>query len=136
MAGSRVNGIVGAVIGASLLFSSTAVAAASNAAPAHQQVNPWAALAVMSGSAPAAALCGSAALVAAAQTPVTGCVLPVTQAPPVAAAQGEPPAPIPVPPVEAASAGLGVSPLLLALGAIIAGVGVYFLVRGHSNSPA
>ena len=134
MAGMRLNRFGGALVAASLLVSSTGAAASINPAPV-QQVNPWAALAVMSGAAPASVLCGSAAIAAAAQAPASGCVLPVTQTPPVAA-QSEPPTPIPVPPVEPASAGLGVSPLLLALGAIIAGVGVYLLVQGHSNSPA
>ncbi len=128
---------VGVVLASSLIFSSTgAVAASSAAAPA--QINPWAALVAMSGSAPAAALCGAAAVAAAAQAPGTGCVLPaVDAAPPVAL--NPPPPPIPVPPVEAASAFV-LSPLLLALGALAAGALIYFLVKGKknggSNSPA
>jgi LPXTG-motif cell wall-anchored protein len=41
-----------------------------------------------------------------------------------------------VPPVEAPAAGFGVSPLLLALVAVAAGVGLYFLLKKkNSNSP-
>jgi hypothetical protein len=130
---SRFNGLVGVVFGASLLISSTGAIAATSKAPVHQ-INPWAALAVMSGTAPAAVLCGSVAAAAATQTPGTGCVLPATDTPPPVA-QTEPPPPIPVPPVEAAGGGLGVDPLLLALAAILAGVGIYFLVK-KKNSPA
>jgi LPXTG-motif cell wall-anchored protein len=130
---SRYNGLVGVVIGASLMFSSTAAVAATSTAPV-RQINPWAALAVMSGTAPAAVLCGSVAAAAATQTPGTGCVLPATETPPPVV-QTEPPPPIPVPPVEAAGGGLGLDPLLLALGAILAGVGIYFLVK-KKNSPA
>ena len=127
MACSRFNGLVGVVIGASLLVSSTGAIAATSTAPVHE-VNPWAVLAVMSGTAPAAVLCGSVAAAAAAQTPGTGCVLPVTDTPP-AVVQTEPPPPIPVPPVEAAGGGLGLDPLFLALGAILAGAGLYFLLK-------
>jgi hypothetical protein len=134
MACSRFNGLVGVVIGASLLVSSTGAIAATSKAPVHQ-VNPWAVLAVMSGTAPAAVLCGSAAAAAAAQTPGTGCVLPVTDTPPPVA-QTEPPPPIPVPPVEVSGGGLGVDPLMLALAAVLAGVGIYFLVKKKTNSPA
>jgi hypothetical protein len=131
---SRFNGLVGLVIGASLLVSSTGAMAATSKAPVHE-INPWAALAVMSGTAPAAVLCGSVAAAAAAQTPGTGCVLPAMDAP-APVAQTEPPPPIPVPPVEVAGGGLGVDPLLLALAAILGGVGLYFLIRKHTNSPA
>jgi hypothetical protein len=128
MACSRV---IGFVVAGSLLFSSTA--AVASAPPPPQQVSPWAALTALTGGAPAAALCGSAT-VAAAQ-PAAGCVLPAVDVAPVAA-QSAPPAPIPVPPVEGPSAGFGVDPLLLALAAVAAGVGIYFLVRNkHSNSP-
>ncbi len=93
----------------------------------------------MSGSAPAAVLCGSAAVTAAAAAaataqPATGCVLPAVDSAPVAAA--EPPAPIPVPPVETIGGGFGVSPLLLGLAAVLLGAGVYLLIRKHENSPA
>ena len=130
---------VGVIIGSSLLISSTGAVAAANPASV-QQVNPWAALAVMSGSAPAAVLCGSAAVTAAAAAaaaaaqPTTGCVLPAVDAAPVAAA--EPTAPIPVPPVETVGGGFGVSPLLLGLAAVLLGVGAYLLIRKHQNSPA
>src|SRR5438045_9605405 len=130
MASSRFRGVVGFLVAGSMVFCSTAAAAS---APAPQQVAPWAALTALTGGAPAAALCGSAAVVA--QAPATGCVLPaVDVAPPVA--QTAPPPPIPVPPVEAPSEGFGVSPLLLALAAVAAGVGLYFLLRKHrANSP-
>jgi hypothetical protein len=50
-----------------------------------------------------------------------------------------PPTPVPVPPVEPVGGGLGIDPLLLALGAIALGVGIYFLVKGKDDeeeSPA
>src|SRR5438874_13757336 len=131
MASSRFRGVVGFLVAGSMVFSSTAAAAS---APAPQQAGPWAAVIALAGGAPAQALCGSAAVVTA-QTPTTGCVLPaVDVAPPVA--QSAPPPPIPVPPVEGPAAGFGVSPILLALAAVAAGVGLYFLLRKHrANSP-
>ena len=128
---SRLNRLVGVLIAGSMFVSSTGAVAATSAAP---QTNPWAALTAMTGGAPAAALCGSAAL-AAAQT-ANGCVFPAQD---VAAAAG-PPAPIPVPPVEPAAAGLGIDPLLLGLGALLAAGLIYLLVRNnnhhHNASPA
>jgi hypothetical protein len=88
-------------------------------------MSPWATLAGLSGGAPAAALCGAA--VTAAQA-APGCVLPVVDTPPPVA-QNPPPAPIPVPPVEAAGQGFGINPLYLALVAVAAGVGIYFLLK-------
>src|SRR4051794_18735667 len=132
MASSRFRGVVGFLVAGSMVFCSTAAVAS---APAPQQVAPWAALTALTGGAPAAALCGSAA-VAAAQAPAAGCVLPaVDVAAPVA--QSAPPPPIPVPPVEGpSSAAFGVSPILLALAAVAAGVGLYFLLKKKSsNSP-
>jgi hypothetical protein len=85
----------------------------------------------MSGGASAAAVCG-AAIGVAAQAPGSGCVLPqVDQPPPV---QGPPQ---PVPPVAPESAGLGIDPLLLALAAIAAAVGLYLILHHHhhNNSP-
>ena len=131
MASHGLKGVIGAFVAGSLMFSSTA-AMASTTAPV-QQVNPWAVLTAMSNGAPAAAMCGAAA--AAAQTP-TGCVLPVLDVAPPPPAPA--PEPVPVPPVEAPAGGLGISPLILGLLAIAAGVGIYFAVRhhGHANSPA
>lgn len=135
MAGTSFKGFVGVLIAGSLFVSSTGAVAATSVAPA-PQINPWAALTAMSGGAPAAALCGAAAVAAAAQTPGTGCVLPALDAPPPVVSTA-PPSPIPVPPVEPAG-GFGFDPLLLALGALAAGALIYFLVRKnhHSNSPA
>jgi len=133
----QLKGVVGVLIAGSLFVSSTGAVAASSAAPMSFS-NPWATLSAMTGGAPAAALCGAAAVAAAAQAPAN-CVLPVTDAPPPVA-QSAPPAPIPVPPVEAAGGGLAFDPLLLGLGALAAGALIYFLVRknhnNNSNSPA
>lgn len=127
MASFGLKGFVGALVAGSLMMSATA-ATASTAAPV-QQVDPWAVLTAMSGGAPAAAMCGAAAAAAAAQ-PAAGCVLPVSDA----AVPPPPPAPAPPPVVE----GGGISPLLLGLLAIAAGVGIYLAVHsnGHGNSPA
>ncbi len=131
------RGFVGVALAGSLLFSSTGAVAAT-AGKSAIQVNPWAALTAMSGAAPAAALCGAAAVAVTVQAPGAGCVLPaVDAAPPVAV--NAPPSPIPVPPVEAASS-FAFSPLILALGAVAAGALIYFLVKGknggsNNNSP-
>jgi len=121
-----------------MFVSSTGAAAATSSLSSSQQIDPWAALSVMSAGAPAAALCGAAATAAAAAQPAAGCVLPVADvAPPVV--QTAPPPPTPVPPVEPVGGGLGISPLLLALGAIAIGVAAYFLLRHHhkhATSPA
>lgn len=134
MAGLRKCGAIGVVIAGSMIFGSTGAIAAS--APA-AQYDPWAVLSVMSGGASAAAVCGVVAStgVTAAQ-PGGGCVLPqVDVAPPPA--QTAPPQPIPVPPVEGPSAGLGISPMLLGLAAIAAALGLYLILHhNHGNSPA
>jgi hypothetical protein len=136
MAGFGYRHFVGVVIAGSMLVSSTGAVAATTTLPA-TEINPWAALSAMSGGASAAVLCGTAAAAtasaaAAAAQPATGCVLPVldtTAAPP--------PQPVPVPPVEPASTGFGVSPLLIALGVLAAGALLYFVLRHHhhANSP-
>ena len=135
MAGSRYRAGIGALIAGSLVFSSTGALAA--AAPPVAQADPWAVLSAMSGGASAAAVCGAAAAAAAAAVqPAAGCVLPQIDVVPATTA---PPAPIPVPPVEPASSGLGISPLLLGLAAVAAGVALYLLLhkKHHSaNSPA
>lgn len=138
MTGMRFRGLVGVFAAGSLVFSSTGAVAATASAPV-AQVSPWAVLSVMSGGASALAACGASAAAAAAATaaqPAAGCVLPQVDVAPVAQPAG-PPQPIPVPPVEPAGAGLGISPLLLGLAAIAAGIGLYFALRdnNHSNSP-
>lgn len=130
MSGTRVHRFVGVLIAGSLFVSSTGAAAATSAAPV-SAINPWAALTAMTGGAPAAALCGAAAVAAAAQAPAN-CVLPVTDTPPPVA-QSAPPAPIPVPPVEPAGGGLAFDPLLLGLGALAIGALAYFLLRNDNN---
>lgn len=137
MAILRLKSAVALLAAGSMFVSSTGAAAATSSLPSSQQINPWAALSVMTAGAPAAALCGAAAATAAAAQPAAGCVLPVADVAPVA--QPAPPPPTPVPPVEAAGGGLGISPLLLALGAIAIGVAAYFLLRHHhkhATSPA
>ena len=136
-----VKGVVGLLAATSLFLSSTGAVAATSipaSAPA-TQINPWVALSAMSGAAPAAALCGAAAVAAATQAP-TGCVLPALDAAPPVAQAGPPPQPIPVPPVEGPSGlGLGLDPLMLALGVLAAGVLAYFLLHHNhhnANSPA
>lgn len=133
MASLRFRPVVAVMVAGSMFISSTgAVAATHPVSP--QQIEPWAALSVLSAGAPAAALCGAAAT--AAQAPAGGCVLPAVDAPPPVADAGPPP-PTPVPPVEAASEGLGlgISPLWLAVGALAAGALVYFLlIRDKDNA--
>jgi len=128
MASARFNRIVGIAVASTMLASSTAVAAAGSG-PAAQQISPWATLTVLTGGAPAAAVCGAAA--GAAAQPVTGCVLPVVDTPPPAA-NVPPPPPPPMVPVQGA-AGYGITPLLLGLVAIAAAIGFYLAVHGHGH---
>ena len=100
-----------------VLCSSSSFAAVATSAPA--AVNPYAVIGVYGSPASAQALCGNAATAAvagaaaAAQAPPAGCVLPVVDAAPVVADT----APLPPPPM-AASGGIGIWPVLLALGAL------------------
>lgn len=134
----RFRKAIGVFIAGSMVFGSTGAIAAS--APANvPQFDPWAVLSVMNGGASAAAACGvavsAAAAAAAAAQPANGCVLPQIDAAP--SAGPPPPQPIPVPPVETVGGGFGISPLLLGLVAIAAGVGLYFALRKHhANSPS
>jgi hypothetical protein len=135
MAGLRCRSVIGVLVAGSMIFSSTGAIAA--AAPATTQVDPWAALSVMSGGASAVAVCGAAATAATAAQPAAGCVLPQLDVPPAATTETGPPQPIPVPPVEPAGTGLGISPLLLGLAAVLAGIGLYLVLhKKHGNSPA
>lgn len=137
MAGSVFCRVMSVCVAGSLVFGSTAAAAATTVAV--PQANPWAVLTAMSSGAPAAVMCGTAAAAASsAQAPAGGCVLPALD--PVAAPP--PPAAAPVVPVAAAvpvGGGAGISPLLLGLLAIAAGVGIFAAVGGggnKANSPA
>lgn len=132
MRGMRSNLLIGILVAGSLVTTSTGAVAAT-ASSAVPQVNPWAALTAMSGGAPAAALCGAAAVAAAAQAAAPGCVLPVVDQP-VPVATSQPPVPVPVPPIEPIGGGFGISPLLLALGALAAGALIYFLVRDKNDN--
>lgn len=130
MRGLAIRPFVGILAASSLFVSSTGAVAASSASI--PQINPWAALAALSGGAPAAALCGSAAAVAAAQPAAGGCVLPqVDQMPPPA--QSAPPTPVPIPPLEPAGVGFGIDPLILGLGAVAGGALAYFLIFKKNN---
>jgi hypothetical protein len=127
MAIQGVKGVIGAFVAGSLLLSSSAAMAA---APAPQP-DPWAVLTAMTSGAPAAAMCGSAVVATAAQAP-GGCVLPVVDAAPAV------PPPSPPPPVPVVAASTGISPILIGLLALAAGVGIFLAVRGNgmANSPA
>lgn len=123
--------LLGTAIAGSLMMSSTA-AMASTATPV-QNISPWAVLTAMSGGAPAAAMCGAAAAAATAQGPA-GCVFPVTDAVPPPPPQAPPPPPPPL-----VAGGGGISPLIIGLLALAAGVGIYLAVHNsgsHGNSPA
>jgi len=139
MVAVSIKSVAGILVSGSLVMSSTAAVASTSSSFAAPQLNPWAALAALSGGAPAVAMCGAAVAAAAAQ-PSAGCVLPQTDAPPPVAQSG-PPQPIPVPPVEAAGGGLGIDPLLIALGVLAAGAGLYLVLHdsgdnNNNNSPA
>lgn len=132
MTSRRVGRAIGIFVAGSLVFSSSAAFAA--AAPSPAQTDPWALLSVMSGGASAAAICGAAAAAVTAAQPVGGCVLPQTGVP-VAPAPSPPPAPAPVPALVPAAGPAGISPLLIALAAIAAGVGAFLVLHHHGNSP-
>ena len=107
MTDARMKALVASLAAGSLLVSSE-TSAASTSQP--QQVNPWAALAALSGGPPAAAVCGSSAR----KLPGGGCELPTM------------PASAPPP------AGYGVTPLLLGLAAIASAAGFWFAVEGKN----
>jgi hypothetical protein len=117
--------VIALSIAGSMFMSSTAAVAEPAAAPT-QEIDPWAALSVLSAGAPAAALCGSATATAANTQPAGGCVLPAVDAAPGPVAQ----------PIPAAFPIASPGPSLwVALGAIAAIVGGYFLVNGHKSRP-
>lgn len=133
---SRSKPFATALLAGGLLFSSIAASAAP-LATSSAPVSPWVALSAFGSEASQASLCGAAAAIAAQGAAVVqgapgqpGCVLPVVDQVPVA----PPPSAVPPPPP---AAGLGFSPLLLALAAIAAGILIYALDdNDRPESPA
>lgn len=132
----------GALVAFALCTSSTGAVAAS-VHTAQPSISPLVALSVLASDASRTALCGAAAAAAAgaaaaAQGATPGCVLPVVDAAPPPVAETLPPPPVPPPPVAPlAGQGFGISPLLLGLLAVAAGVGLYFLLKKKkTSSPA
>ncbi len=122
--------IASAAAVAGLLTSSVAAAmpTAPAAAPASSQIDPWAVLSVMSGSVPAATLCGAATAATSAQG--GGCVFPqlgVVPPPP------PPPAALPPPPPPLAAAGFGGIPIPV-LGILLATLLADILIATHHNN--
>ena len=100
----------------------------SSAAGATASLNPWATLSAFGTQSSREAACSAGT---AAQAAGSGCVLPVADAPP------PPPVvvqdvPIPPPPVETAG-GIGISPLVLALGALALAGLIYIIVKGDND---
>lgn len=126
---TRVKRITALIAGLALFSASTASAAAPVRAPV-ADVNPWAALALTSGSTSAAAFCASGA---------AGCVLPQVDAP-VAPPQVSQTLPPPLPGAVSGVGVSGLSPLVLVLGALAAAAAAYFVIDQISgkndNSPA
>ena len=133
MRGAPLRPFVGMLAAASLFVSPTNAVASTS--PSIPPINPWAALAALSGGAPAAALCGNVAAVAAAQPAATGCVLPQVDQPPPGA-RPAPPTPVPVPAIECARVGFSIDPLILGLGALAGGALAYFLIFKKNNNDA
>jgi hypothetical protein len=110
----------------SLIISSTAANASAS-------LDPWAALSAFGTQSSRSAACSAAtvgaAAAVAAQGAGSGCVLPVTDPPP------PPPVvqsvPVPPPPLE--TGGFGMSPLLLALGALAVAGLIYLVARGDND---
>ena len=136
--------VSGALVAIAMCTSSTGAIAASTHTSQPVSISPLVALSALASDASRTALCGAAAAAAAgaaalAQGATQGCVLPVVdQTAQVPVAEALPPPPVAPPPVAPiASEGLGISPLLLALVAVAAGVGLYFLLhKKKAASPA
>jgi hypothetical protein len=112
----------------------SALLISSSAANASASISPWATLSAFGTQASRDAACSAgtaaaAGAAAAAQAGGSGCVLPVTDAappPPVA-----PEVPLPPPPVE--TGGIGISPLVLALGALALAGLIYNVAKGDDD---
>lgn len=123
----------GAVVAITALFGSSVAYAAPTATPRSTSMSPIVALSLFGSAQSRAALCGVAIASSAATTaqagPAQGCVLPAVDAPVVPVVES---APVMVEPVAVASNG-GISPLLLGLGAIALGVGLYALLKNSDD---
>lgn len=131
--------------GMSLMCSTSLAHAAAPVAPVANS-SAWSALAFLNGGQSAAAYCGASAVAAAGAVAAQGtsCVLP--QLDPMAAPSADmgPAVPPPLPGAAtgvSGGGGLGISPLVIALGALAAAAAIYFLVKGSGgddddNSPA
>ena len=132
----------GALVAFALITSSTGAMAASIPTAHPSSISPLVALSALASDASRVALCGAAAAAAAGaaaadQNAAQGCVLPVVDqaAAPIPVSEALPPPPVAPPPVAPlASEGFGISPLLLGLVAVAAGVGLYFLLRKKKTS--
>jgi len=104
----------------------------SSAANASASISPWGALSAFGTQSSRDAACAAgttaAAGAAAAQATTSGCVLPVTDPPPPLAAD----VPLPPPPM-VETGGIGVSPLVLALGALALAGLIYLIVKGGND---
>lgn len=104
----------------------------SSAANASASISPWATLSAFGTQASRDAACAAgttaAAGAAAAQAATSGCVLPVTDPPPP-----PPPAADAVPPPMVETGGVGVSPLVLALGALALAGLIYLVLSGDND---
>ena len=125
----------GAVAALALCTSSTGAIAASTQHSVQQaSISPLIALSALGSGASRAALCGASAAAvagaaAASQGAAPGCVLPVVDAVPPPAVVEAPPPMEPVAAEPYVQGGMGISPLLLVLGAIAAGVLAYYLLK-------
>lgn len=117
MTGLRLR-CIQAIIGAASLLASSAVSAGSISQS--NQVSPWAALALLSGGLPAAAVCRPSARSAGPHS-VESCVL---QSVPIAGGR-------PVLQQRSRAESYGVTPLLLGLASIVAAAGFWFAVDDH-----
>lgn len=105
----------------------------SSAANASASIRPWATLSAFGTQSSRDAACGAGSTAAAgaataAQTGGSGCVLPVTDAAPPPVAQE-----VPMPPPAVESGGIGMSPLVLALGALALAGLIYIIANGDDD---
>ncbi|MEO8548080.1 MAG: hypothetical protein ABI422_06910 [Sphingomicrobium sp.] len=129
----------GGLVALALCTSSTGAIASSVHVPSQASISPWVALSALGSDASRTALCGAAAAAAAGAAAVAqgagpGCVLPVVDSGSPVVSEALPPPPVAPPPVAPIGEGFGISPILLALVAVAAGVGLYFLLHKKKNS--